>query len=63
VFYVVPFDTLAAIELAVMTRNALAAGDKRAGSKESWAKVKFDRQIAAIARVTRRERSTQTTRA
>jgi hypothetical protein len=31
VFHVVPFDTLAAIELAVMTRNALAAGDKSEG--------------------------------
>jgi predicted nucleic acid-binding protein len=50
VFRVEPFETRAAIELAVMTRSALAGGDKRGGSSAPWAKVKFDRQIIAIAR-------------
>lgn len=46
-----PFDALAAIELAEMTRIVLGAGDKRGGQEGTWAKVKFDRQIIAIARV------------
>ncbi len=51
VFRIEPFETRAAIEVAVMTRSALAAGDKKGTSKEPWAKVKFDRQIVAVARV------------
>ncbi|WP_111359631.1 type II toxin-antitoxin system VapC family toxin [Rhodoplanes elegans] len=51
VFRVEPFEMRAAIELAVMTRSALKAGDKRAGQEAPWAKIKFDRQIVAIARV------------
>lgn len=50
-FKIVPFDARAAVELAMMTRDAVEAGDKRSGSKSSWAKLKFDRQIVAIARV------------
>jgi hypothetical protein len=46
-----PFDELSAIELAILTRNALDEGDKRGGSVDPWGKVKFDRQIIAIARV------------
>lgn len=53
IFRVEPFETRAAIELAVMTRAALASGDKKDGSTQPWAKVKFDRQIVAIARVVR----------
>lgn len=53
VFRIEPFDTLAAIELAAMTRTALASGDKKGGVDAPWQKVKFDRQIVAIARVTR----------
>jgi hypothetical protein len=34
-----------------MTGSALKAGDRRSGSTESMAKVKFDRQIVAIAKV------------
>jgi predicted nucleic acid-binding protein len=49
-FKIVPFDTRAAVELAELTREALDAGDKRNGSAAPWAKVKFDRQIVAIAR-------------
>lgn len=51
VFRVEPFETRAAIEVAVMTRTALASGDKKAGSQAPWSKVKFDRQIAAIAKI------------
>ncbi len=51
VFEIKPFDALAAIEVAAMTRTALGEGDKKAGSSETWAKVKYDRQIIAIAKV------------
>lgn len=51
VFEILPFDELSAIEVAMLTRSALDNGDKRAGSTEVWNKVKYDRQIAAIAKV------------
>ncbi|SDD52657.1 hypothetical protein SAMN05444678_11522 [Sphingomonas sp. YR710] len=44
------FDVRAAIETAMMTREAIQAGDKRGGSTDPWQKVKIDRQIIAIAR-------------
>jgi predicted nucleic acid-binding protein len=50
-FKIVDFDQRAAVEVAAATREALAAGDKRGGSDSPWAKIKFDRQIIAIARV------------
>lgn len=50
-FKLVDFDLRAAIEVADQIGKALAAGDKRAGSESSWQKVKFDRQIVAIAKV------------
>lgn len=53
VFRIVPFDTLAAIEVAAMTRQAIDDGDKRGGTDCTWAKVKYDRQIIAIAKVHR----------
>lgn len=49
--WVRPFDERAAVELAMMTREAVNAGGKRGGSLQPWQKVKFDRQIIAIARV------------
>jgi hypothetical protein len=52
-FRIMPFDSLAAIEAAVMTRAAIDAGGKRGGSESNWAKIKFDRQIVAIAKVAR----------
>ncbi|MBN8982097.1 MAG: hypothetical protein J0I29_12605 [Rhizobiales bacterium] len=51
VFRIEPFDTRAAIEVAAMSRDALAAGNKRGKSDATWAKVKYDRQIVAIAKV------------
>lgn len=50
-FRIAPFDQRAAVELAAMTREALGAGDVRAGTQATKAKLKFDRQIIAIARV------------
>jgi predicted nucleic acid-binding protein len=49
-FKVVPFGTRAAVEAAAAHREALRAGDKKEGSA-TWLKVKFDRQIVAIAKV------------
>lgn len=51
VFRIAPFDTLAAIEVAAMTRQAMDNGDKRGGVDSIWAKIKYDRQIIAIAKV------------
>src|SRR5579872_2164713 len=52
-FLIAPFDLRAALELAVMTDAVLSRSDKREGSSATWAKVKFDRQIIAIAKVER----------
>jgi len=51
VFRIESFDTRAAIEVAAMTRKALDSGKKRGPSSATWAKVKYDRQIVAIAKV------------
>ncbi|WP_315825997.1 MULTISPECIES: type II toxin-antitoxin system VapC family toxin [unclassified Bradyrhizobium] len=51
VFSIEPFDTRAALEVAAMSRTALANGNKKANSTAPWQKVKFDRQIVAIAKV------------
>ncbi len=48
-FKIEPFDTRAAIEVSLMTAGAIKDGDKREGSTETWAKIKYDRQIIAIA--------------
>jgi hypothetical protein len=50
-FVIEPFDERAAVELSLMVKQAIDNGDKKAGSDESWTKVKFDRQIVAIAKV------------
>jgi predicted nucleic acid-binding protein len=49
-FKIADFDLRAAVELAAMTRDALASGDKSGGSSSPWQKVKLDRQIIAVAR-------------
>lgn len=51
VFKIEPFDTRAAIEVAAMTRTALASKKKKGDSDSTWAKIKYDRQIVAIAKV------------
>ena len=48
-FRIVDFGRRAAIEAATRLRTDIEAGDKRGGSPDNWQKVKFDRQIAAIA--------------
>ena len=53
VFRVVPFDERAAVEVAAMTHDALKSGDKRAGGEGAWTKIKYDRQIVAIAKAER----------
>jgi predicted nucleic acid-binding protein len=50
-FKVSDFDQRAAVEAAAQTRDAIRAGFKRQGSEAPWAKIKFDRQIVAIAKV------------
>lgn len=50
-FKIEPFEIRAAIELARMTAASIKAGDKREGSSEPWNKIRFDRQIVAIAKI------------
>jgi predicted nucleic acid-binding protein len=50
-FKIVPFDIRAAVEVAAMTRQAVDQGNKRSGIDSPWAKIKYDRQIVAIAKV------------
>lgn len=51
IFRIEPFDTRASIELATISREAIGRKGKRGGTTAVWAKVKFDRQIVAIAKV------------
>lgn len=54
VFSLEPFDQRAAIELAAMLGSELSNRELRLGMKDgpdTWAKLKFDRQIIAIAKV------------
>lgn len=53
VFRIYPFDTKAAMEVAAMARAELVMGRKRGNSDAPWQKVKYDRQIVAIAKVVR----------
>jgi predicted nucleic acid-binding protein len=45
-----PFDQVAAIELAAIEVEDRIKQGKRAGSASPWAKLRFDRQIVAIAK-------------
>jgi len=52
VFRIEPFDLRAAIEVAAISRAAMASGNKRGkADTATWAKVKYDRQIVAISKV------------
>jgi hypothetical protein len=51
VFEVVPFDQVAAIELAVLARTELGKKDKGQRNSTTYAKLKYDRQIYSIAKV------------
>jgi predicted nucleic acid-binding protein len=53
VFRLVGFDARAAVELAQITNEYGSGADKRAGIEAPWSKIKFDRQVVAIARVIR----------
>lgn len=48
-FKIAEFGVRAAIEVAARIHDAKLAGDKRGGVTGAWAKIKFDRQIVAIA--------------
>ena len=50
-FLVKPFDEMAAIELAAIEYESRSGGSKKGTSTAPWTKVKFDRQIVAIAKV------------
>ncbi|WP_155992478.1 hypothetical protein [Fodinicurvata fenggangensis] len=50
-FQIASFDARCAIELAEVVRKAFDKGDKKSGSKAGWNEVKYDRQIAMIAKV------------
>jgi predicted nucleic acid-binding protein len=54
-FRLAAFGERAAVEAAARHREALRAGDKKEGAAD-WSKVKFDRQIVAIAKVEGAER-------
>jgi hypothetical protein len=50
-FRIADYDQRAAIEAATQIAKALKQGDKKSGSTSAWDKIKFDRQIVAIAKV------------
>ncbi|SRR6266566_1842829 len=51
-FLIAPFETRAALELSLMAEDSLVrTGKKRGDAEGTWAKVKFDWQIVAIAKV------------
>jgi predicted nucleic acid-binding protein len=55
-FLIKPFDEMAAIELAAFELEQRASGTKRGGVSAPWNKVKFDRQIVAIAKTNKAKR-------
>jgi hypothetical protein len=52
IFRIEPFDERAAIEVAAMARSDLGGGRKKRAVSATYAKLKYDRQIVAIAKVT-----------
>lgn len=49
-FRIAPFDTRAAIEVASMANGTGKSGNKKGGLASTYAKIKYDRQIVAIAK-------------
>jgi len=52
-FLVAPFDVKAAVELSFLLDGGAKPAKRKLTRQETWAKVKFDRQIIAIARANR----------
>lgn len=50
-FRIVPFDTRAAVEVAAMSHGSLRQQERRRRGNQTIAKLKYDRQIVAIAKV------------
>lgn len=50
-FKIAPFDTRAAVEVAMMTHGSLNERQRRNRDDQTVAKMKYDRQIVAIAKV------------
>lgn len=50
-FKISPYGLRAAVEVAAVIEAAVKKGAKKDGSRDTWAKVNFDRQIAATAKV------------
>jgi hypothetical protein len=50
-FVVAPFDLKSAVELSFLLEAQKATGKKKMSDRETWAKLKFDRQIIAITKV------------
>jgi predicted nucleic acid-binding protein len=55
-FRILPFDERAALEVADMSRRFLSRGDKPHSREATYAKLKYDRQIVAIAKVAKATR-------
>jgi len=49
-FQIKPFGLKAAVEVALRVKEAKRKGDKRDGIVGDWDKIKYDRQIVAIAK-------------
>lgn len=49
-FKIAPYGIKAAVDVALAIAAAITRKDKRDGTRDTWAKVKFDHQIAAIAK-------------
>lgn len=50
-FEIVPFDARCAVDFGAWVRSSKANGDKKSGTNAGWNEVKFDKQIAVIAKV------------
>ncbi len=50
-FKIAAYGVRAAVEVAAAIESAVTKKDKRNGTRDTWAKVNFDRQIAGIAKV------------